>query len=108
MTDETQQTNLTQGDNTRAFGQHLLRISLRDPDGILERHSISKAEIRFACGLIKSFDKPTFPLLVDLTEEESQRLLVGDNTASLAVWDEEGRKVTPEGGQIIKVGARKV
>lgn len=103
-----QEDNLIQGDNTQAFGQHLLRISLLDPDGILEIHSISKAEIRFACGIIKSFDKPTFPLLVDLTEQESQMLLVGNNTASLAVWDELGRKVTPKGGQIIKVGARKV
>lgn len=100
--------DLIQGDNTQAFGQHLLRINLRDPDNILEGHSISKAEIRFACGLVKTFDKPTFPLLVDLTEQESQRMRVGNNTASLAVWDEKGRKVTPEGGQLIIVGARKV
>lgn len=105
---EEQETNVTQGDNTAAFGQHLLRLLLRDPDGLLENHSISKCEVRFACGVIKRYENPTFPLTIDLTESESARLLVGDNTASLAVWDELGRKVTPEGGQIIKVGARKV
>lgn len=100
--------NLTQGDNTAAFGQHLLRITLNDPDGLLEHHSISKCEIRFACGLVKSFLNPVFPLVVDLTEQESQRMLVGNNTAVMAVWDEMGRKVTPKGGQLIVVGARKV
>lgn len=100
--------NLIQGDNTAAFGQHLLRITLNDPDGLLEHHSISKCEIRFACGLVKSYTNPTFPLLIDLTEQESQRMLVGNNTAVLAVWDELGRKVTPKGGQLIIVGARKV
>lgn len=100
--------NLTQGDNTAAFGQHLLRISLNDPDDVLVGHSISKCEIRFSCGLVKSFQNPEFPLVIDLTEQESQKLLVGDNTAVMAVWDELGRKVTPKGGQVIKVGARKV
>jgi len=100
--------DLIQGDNTQAFDQHLLRIDLRDPDNVLQGHSISKAEIRFACGVLKTFIKPTFPLLVDLTEQESQRMLVGNNTATLAVWDEKGRKVTPKGGQVITVGARKV
>ena len=101
-------TNLTQGDNTQAFGQHLLRITLSDPDNLLQNHSISKAEIRFACGLVKTFENPVFPLIVDLTEQESQRMLVGNNTAVMAVWDELGRKVTPKGAQVINVGARKV
>lgn len=106
--EEEQEDNLTQGDNTAAFGQHLMSVILNDPDNILEGHSISKAEIRFACGLKKTYENPVFPLAIDLTEEESNRMLVGGNTASMAVWDELGRKVTPKGGQIITVGARKV
>lgn len=100
--------NLIQGDNTAAFGQHLMRINLRDPDHLLDGHSISKCEIRFACGVKKVYDKPQFPLVVDLTEEESQKMLVGDNTATIAIWDELGRKATPKGAQVIVVGARKV
>lgn len=104
----TEENNLIQGDNTEAFGQHLMRVYLNDPDGVLVGHSISLAEIRFACGLKKSYKNPQFPLTIDLTEEESNKMLVGKNTATLAVWDEKGRKVTPKGGQEIKVGARKV
>lgn len=102
------ETNVIQGDNTKAFGQHFMKILLNDPDNVLEGHSISRAEIRFACGLKKTFVHPVFPLWVDLTEEESEKLKVGNNTANLAVWDELGQKVTPEGGQVIIVGARKV
>ena len=100
--------NLIQGDNTAAFGQHLMRITLNDPDGLLVNHSISKCEIRFACGLVKKYEKPKFPLVIDLTEDESQKMLVGNNTATIAIWDELGRKATPKGAQVIVVGARKV
>ena len=100
--------NLIQGDNTAAFGQHLMRINLLDPDGLLENHSISKCEIRFACGVKKTYQNPTFPLIIDLTEEESQKMLVGNNTATIAVWDELGRKATPKGSKVVVVGARKV
>lgn len=100
--------NLTLGDNTAAFGQHLMRINLLDPDGLLVGHSISRCEIRFACGLKKTYENPKFPLVIDLTEEESQKMLVGNNKASMAVWDEKGRKATPKGSQVLVVGARKV
>jgi len=100
--------NMIQGDDSRAFGQNLLRVSLSDPDNLLENHSISKCEIRFNGCLIKSFENPQFPLLINLTSEESNKLAVGSSTATLAVWDENGQKLTAEGGQIIKVGARRV
>lgn len=108
MAHEEETENMIQGDNTAAFGQHLMRINLLDPDGLLVNHSISKCEIRFACGVKKSYQNPTFPLVIDLTEEESQKMLVGKNTATIAVWDELGRKVTPKGSQVLVVGARKV
>lgn len=105
MVDES---DLIRGDDSQAFGQNLLRITLSDPDNLLERHSISKCEIRFNGCITKTFLNPEFPLIINLTSEESNKLSVGNNTAVMAVWDEEGRKVTPEGGQIIKIGAKKV
>ena len=108
MANKEEEVNLVQGDNTEAFGQHLMRISLRDPDHLLDGHSISKCEIRFACGVRKTYEKPQFPLLVDLNDEESQKMLVGNNTATIKIWDELGRPVTPKGSQVIVVGARKV
>jgi len=100
--------NLIRGDSSTAFGQNLMRITLSDPDGLLNNHTISKCEVRFHCGVIKQFEKPTFPLLVNLTSEESDRLSVGNNTASLALWDENGQKLTAKGGKIIVIGAKKV
>lgn len=101
-------TDLIKGDDSQAFGQNLLRITLSDPDGLLDRHSISKCEIRFNGCVTKTFLNPEFPLIINLTSEESNKLSVGNNTAVMAVWDEEGHKVTPAGGQIIKIGAKKV
>lgn len=104
----TENVDLVRGDDSRAFGQNLLRITLSDPDHLLDRHSISKCEIRFSGCVTKTFNNPEFPLIINLTSEESNKLQAGNNTAVMAVWDEEGRKVTPEGGQIIKIGAKKV
>jgi len=101
-------TNLIKGDDSQAFGQNLLRITLSDPDGLLENHSISKCEIRFNGCVTKTFLNPEFPLIINLTSEESNKLSVGNNTAVMAVWDEDGRKLTPKGGQIINIGAKKV
>ena len=103
-----EKTNLIRGDDSRAFGQNLLRINLLDPDGLLEHHSISRCEIRFSGCLTKTYDHPKFPLIINLTSEESNKLSVGDNFAVMAVWDEDGQKLTPEGGQIIVIGAKKV
>ena len=100
--------NLIRGDDSQAFGQNLLRINLQDPDGLLVNHSISKAEIRFNPSVAKVYENPVFPLLVNLTSEESGNLSVGDNYAVMKLWDELGRPLTPEGGKIIKIGERKV
>ena len=101
-------TNLIKGDDSQAFGQNLIRITLNDPDGLLNNHSISKCEIRFNGCLSITIDKPVFPLLVNLTSEQSKKLTVGNNTAALAIWDELGRKLTAEGGKIVVVGGQRV
>ena len=100
--------NLIRGDSSSAFGQTLLRITLSDPDGLLEHHSISKCEIRFCGCVTKTILNPEFPLLINLTSEESDKLSVGGNTAVMAVWDENGQKLTTKGGQIINIGAKRV
>lgn len=100
--------NLIRGDSSTAFGQNLLRITLSDPDGLLVNHSISKCEIRFNGCVTKVIENPEFPLVINLTSEESDKLSVGKNTAVMAVWDENGEKLTTKGGQIILIGAKKV
>ena len=99
--------DLVSGDDSNAFGQNLLRITLKDKDHLLDNHSISKAELNVN-GVTKVFNNPVFPLIINLTSAESEKLACGENMAFLAIWDEEGKKVTPEGGQIINIGARKV
>lgn len=101
-------TNLIRGDSSTAFGQNLLRITLRDPDGLLVNHSISKCEIRFNGCVTKTIENPQFPLVINLTSEESDKLSVGNNTAVMAVWDENGQKLTTKGGQIVSIGAKRV
>ena len=100
--------NLIRGDSSTAFGQNLLRINLSDPDGLLVGHSISKCEIRFNGCVTKIIENPVFPLIINLTSEESDKLSVGKNTAVMAVWDENGQKLTAKGGQIISIGAKRV
>lgn len=100
--------DLTSGDDSQAFGQNLLRITLKDDDGLLNDHSISKAELKINGGVAKVYENPVFPLIINLSSSESEQLAIGQNMAYLAIWDEDGRKLTPEGGQIIVIGVKKV
>ena len=94
--------NITCGDNTAAFGGRFLRISLNNETGL----AISKAV--FACGSVRiEFKNPVFPLIVNLTEEQSSKLNC-NNTCYLAVWDEDGRKRTCEGSLNFNTNPRKV
>lgn len=104
----TDNVDLVRGDDSQAFGQNLIRITLSDPDNLLDGHSISKCVIRFNESVTKTFLNPVFPLLVNLTSEESSNLTDGDNTARMAIWDENNQKLTAEGGQIINIGKRRV
>lgn len=95
---------LTCGDNTAAFGGSFITINLNNKTGA--EITISKAV--FACGPIHvEFENPTFPLVVNLTEEQTEYLSC-ENTAYLAVWDEEGRKRTCSGKITFKTQPRKV
>lgn len=94
-----------QGDNTAAFGGVFLTINISTPEG-LEPPPITKAELKIGC-ICKNFINPDFPLIVNLTEDESGKLQAS-NTAYLAVWDSEGRKKTCQGKITFATKARRV
>lgn len=78
-------------DDTNAFEQNFIEIELENAFGI----EITKAEFR--CGqVLKSFESPLFPLKIDLTSDETEKLSY-TNTCYLAIYDEKGRKRTCEG-----------
>lgn len=82
---------ITKGDNTRAFGNNLLRAYLNNPMG----YTISKAV--FQCGKIqKTFENPVFPLDINMTGAETNTLSY-QNECSMALWDEYGQKYTAHG-----------
>lgn len=94
--------SLYKGDNTEAFGNNLLTINVNNITG----HTITKAEVRIG-SILKTFNNPSFPLTVNLSEEETD-VLNYTNDAYIALYDEEGRKKTAEGTVIIKAQKRRV
>lgn len=93
-----------QGDNTAAFGGNFLTINISSESGIVP--TITKAELKIGC-ICKTFNNPTFPMTINLTEEETAKLSA-TNTAYLAVWDIEGRKKTCQGSISFNTSARRV
>ena len=93
-----------QGDNTAAFGGNFLTISISSETGIVP--TITRAELKIGC-ITKTFENPVFPMTINLTEEETQRLQ-SQNTAYLAVWDASGRKKTCQGQITFPASARRV
>jgi hypothetical protein len=93
-----------QGDNTAAFGGSFLTINVSTESEVMP--IITKAELKTG-NICKTFENPTFPLTVDLTEEETLKLQAV-NTAYLAVWDNEGRKKTCQGKITFKTEPRRV
>lgn len=82
---------LYRGDDTNAFDRKFIRVNLENAEGL----NISKAE--FKCGsILKTFDNPTFPLEIELTSDETKKLNYS-NACYLAIYDEQGRKVTCKG-----------
>lgn len=78
-------------DDTRAFGNAFLTIKLKSETEV----AISKAV--FQCSDVrKEYENPTFPLIVNLTAEETAKL-GNHNTCYLAVYDEYGYKQTCKG-----------
>lgn len=94
-----------QGDNTAAFGGNFLTINIRVPEG-QEVPTITRAELKIGC-ICKNFNNPTFPMTINLTEEETVKLQA-QNSAYLAVWDAEGRKKTCQGTISFPTNARRV
>lgn len=93
-----------QGDNTAAFGGNFLTINVSSESGIVP--AFSRAEIKIGC-ICKSFQNPTFPMTINLNEEETAKLQT-QNTAYLAVWDAEGRKKTCVGSITFNTQSRRV
>lgn len=84
-------TSLFRGDDTLAFGGNFIKIDIENNTSF----NITKAE--WKCGTIKkTFTNPQFPLMINLTSEESDKLNT-QNTCYLAVYDDLGRKKTCEG-----------
>lgn len=97
--------NIYQGDNTAAFGGNFLTIDVSAGEG-MPVPLITKAELKIGC-FTKVIENPTFPLKINLTEEETTHLKT-ENTAYLAVWDNQGRKKTCEGSLIINTNPQRV
>lgn len=93
-----------QGDNTAAFGGNFLTINLSYNGEVLP--TITRAELKIGC-ICKNFQNPTFPMTINLNEEETAKLQT-QNTAYLAVWDAEGRKKTCVGSLTINTQSRRV
>ena len=93
-----------QGDNTAAFGGNFLTISISSESGSVP--TIKRAEIKIGC-VCKTFENPSFPMTINLTEEETAKLS-SVNTAYMAVWDVNGRKKTCQGSITFNTSARRV
>lgn len=93
-----------QGDNTSAFGGNFLTINITSNFENLP--TIKRAEIKMGC-VCKTFENPTFPMTINLTEEETAKLS-SVNTAYMAVWDINGRKKTCQGSITFNTSARRV
>ena len=80
------------GDNSGAFNANFITIKASIPDG----WTVSKA--KFKCGPlpVMTFENPQFPLIVNLSSQQT-RQLSQQNICYLAVYDEEGRKLTCKG-----------
>ena len=95
---------LFRGDNTAAFGGNFLTINVTTESEILP--TITRAELKIGC-ICKTFENPTFPMTINLTEDETVKLQAVNN-AYLALWDADGRKKTCQGTISIQTNPRRV
>lgn len=90
------------GDDTNAFGENFLKISLKNDANL----NISK--VIFQCGPVqKVFVRPTFPIYVNFSHAESNRL-PHDGECYLQIFDEKGLRKTVEGSISITAKAKVV
>ena len=85
------------GDDTNAFGQNLLRVSFTVPEG----KKITKAMFKCGENVVKTFENPVSPLLINLNSQETE-LLDNFNTCYLCLFDEFGLKYTYNSNITIK------
>ena len=85
-------TTIYKGDDTNAFGQNFIKINRpQNSDG----YTISK--VVFQCGPIqKVYVRPTFPIYVNFSSEESKRL-PSVAECYMQVFDEKGLRTTCNG-----------
>ena len=87
-----------QSDNTGAFGNQFITIDLvENPLNI----QITKAEFIVGC-LCKSYTNPVFPLRINFTPEELQKLSYV-NVGYLKVYDHKGRPLMADGSVTFKL-----
>ena len=83
-----QKVEIFKGDDTAAFGGQLIRVNLVNP------HDFVISRLVFVCNsIIKTFDSPVFPLIINLTSEETLKLSL-INVCYFVAYDEEGRQWT--------------
>ena len=91
-------TKYYRGDDFDAFNQEWVQIELDFPEGWI----ISRADFKVGNLPVMRFMNPIFPLDVNLTAEQSSNLK-DINTCYMAIYDEEGRKLTLEGSWTFQV-----
>lgn len=79
------------GDDSGAFGNNFITINLANPNN----YEVSK--VIFVCGCIqKPFNNPVFPLTINLSSEETEKLR-SSNVCYLVAYDSQGRQKTCKG-----------
>ena len=85
------------GDDYNAFGENWVLIELDFPEDWV----ISKAEFKVGNLPLMKFIDPVFPIVVNLTSEQTINLK-DVNTCYMAIYDEENRKKTLDGSWTFK------
>ncbi len=84
-------TTIYKGDDTNAFGENFIKIDVQNTAG----YTISKCI--FQCGPIqKVFVRPQFPIYVNFSHVESERLYQ-QSECFLQIFDEKGLRKTCKG-----------
>lgn len=85
-------TPIYKGDDTGAFGNDFITINLNNP----LNYTVSKVEFVINNGTCippKTYEDPTFPLVINFIKEETEKFL-GVNVCRLIAYDENGLRKT--------------
>ena len=79
------------GDDTGAFGNNFITVNLDNPLG----YEVTK--VIFVCNCFtKTFENPVFPLVINFSGKETEKLR-SSNVCYLVAYDSEGRQKTCKG-----------